>query len=131
MDFQKADSGNVNPFYRKGIGYSYNCQTCVATYFARRQGYDVRALPNLNNKYIYALSRDVSLAYLDKNGNKPKQIGKPKGERISLFLEKNVKADGIYAVDFQWKGKSSGHIITVERDNSGSVRLYDLSLIHI
>ena len=125
MDFKAADSGNVNPYYGKGIGYSFNCQTCVATYFARRQGYDVRALPNLNNKYIFQLSHDVSLVYVDKNGKHPTKTAKPKGERVGLFLEKNIGKNEIYTVDFEWTGKRTGHIITAERGEDGAVRLYD------
>ena len=125
MDFKQADSGNVNPYYGKGIGYSHNCQTCVATYFARRQGYDVRALPNLNNADIFHLSYDTSLAYVDSAGNHPKRTKKAKGMRSDMFLERIIKPGEIYSVEFQHKGKRSGHIITAERDAGGSVRLYD------
>lgn len=125
MDFKQADSGNVNPFYGKGIGYSHNCQTCVAVYLARRLGYDVRALPNINNENIYRLSYDTSLAYLDANGKHPKRIGKPMGMRSDMFLERTIKTGEIYSVEFQHKGMSSGHILIAERSIDGNVRLYD------
>jgi hypothetical protein len=122
MDFKSADSGNVNPYYNYNqIGYSHNCQTCVAVYVARRQGYDVRALPNLNNKNIYRLSYNTALAYIDANGMHPK--------RDSILgvkdLDRKVKSNRIYSVEFNWKGRRSGHIITVERGEDGNVRLYD------
>lgn len=125
MDFKQADSGNVNPYYGKGIGYGHNCQTCVATYVARRQGYDVHALPNLNNKNIYRLSYDTSLAYLDANGQHPTRIRKPKNTRVDSFLEQTVKPNEIYSVGFTYKSAHCGHVITAERGADGAVRLYD------
>lgn len=121
MTFEQADSGKCNPYYGKGyIGYSYNCQTCVATYIARRQGYDVRALPNLNNKNIYKLSHNTTLAY-----EGVVKESKPTGKRVVTWLEQTIKKGEIYSVEFGWRGKISGHIITCERDSSGSLRLYD------
>ena len=120
MTFEQADSGNVNPYYMKGIGYAFNCQTCVATYIARRQGYDVRALPNLNNKNIYSLSYNTNLAYVNA-----KKQAKPKGTGTTMWLEQTIKQGEIYSVEFCWKGKRQGHIITCERDKTGSLRLYD------
>ena len=122
MDFKSADSGNVNPYFNYNqIGYHHNCQTCVAVYLARRQGYDVRALPNLNNKNIYRLSYNTALAYLDDNGMHP--------QRSSVLgvkdLEHKIKDNRIYSVEFSWKGRRSGHIITAERGEDGKVRLYD------
>ena len=124
MTFEQADSGNVNPYVKDGIGYRHNCQTCVAVYLARRQGYDVRALPNLNNKNIYRLSVDTSLAYVDKNGGQPMHVRKPKYQRVMDWLGTSMKDGGIYAIEFGWKGSQDGHIITAEKVN-GKVRLYD------
>lgn len=125
MDFEKADSGSVNPYYNKGlIGYYTNCQTCVATYLARRQGYNVRALPNLNNKSIADLSHNPLGIYRDANGNPPKTIDKPWGKTLKSFLEEKVKENEIYALKCKWKGRSDGHIVTVERTDKG-VRVYD------
>ena len=129
MDFKQADNGNVNPFFMKApkgqnheyIGYRTNCQTCVATYVARRKGYDVRALPNLNNKSIHDLSYDTSLAYVDSNGQHPKH------QRISSVSELsfNMAPGSMYSVQFDYVGRSSGHIVVVEKDKNGKVFLYD------
>lgn len=90
MTFEQADSGHCNPFYQdnikgKTIGYQTNCATCVATYIARRQGYDVRALPNLNNLSVANLSHNTMLAYIDKStGKHPSAVdgvGKRYGEK--------------------------------------------------
>ena len=129
MDFQKADSGNCNPYFMKKnaktdheyIGYKTNCQTCVATYIARRKGYDVRALPNVNNYNIANLSFNTSLAYVDKDGNHPKQ------KRVGGISDVAFDAapGSIHAVQFDYVGRSSGHIVVVEKDVSGKVFLYD------
>ncbi len=133
MDFKEADSGNCNPFYQESvkgsllgganglIGYRHNCQTCVATYVARRKGYNVRALPNLNNKAIYQLSYKTNLAYLDSNNKHPNYISVKNLDNISNIVKQNE----IYTLEFDWKGKNSGHIIIAERNNQGNLFLYD------
>lgn len=121
MTFEQADSGNVNPFYRDNInklaiGYMHNCQTCVACFKARLDGYDVHALPNLNNKAICELSSNVTLAYIDKTtGQKP----------VKVKLDKKAMIEGkTYAVQFAYKGRHCGHIITAKKVN-GKVEYYD------
>ena len=124
MSFEQADSGKVNPYFGKGyIGYRHNCQTCVATYIARRQGYDVRALPNLDNRNIRDLSLDTALAYVDRNGKHPSKIYKPYGAKIFDFLQNNVNKGDIISVEFDFVGRRSGHIITAERGSDGTIRL--------
>lgn len=130
MTHEQADSGNVNPYYKSNqIGYRTNCQTCVATYAARLQGYDVRALPNLNNRDIWKLSLDVSLAYVDKNGNHPKSLQKPKGIRKDKWLEQNIKNGDVYALEFGYSGKDYGHVVIAQRmvvkSGKKMLRIYD------
>lgn len=125
MSFEQADSGSVNPYYgSEQIGYYTNCQTCVATYIARRRGYDVRALPNLDNRDIAMLSYNPLSIYKDKNGQKPIPSRKPYGERTSAFLDKEVHDGRICSVSVKWRGRNSGHIVTAERVN-GVVQVYD------
>lgn len=120
MTHEQADSGNVNPYYgSKYIGYRTNCQTCVATYVARLQGYDVRALPNLNNRDIYQLSYNPGLAFVDKNGQHPKsqEMG-----RRDIFNE--LPPNTLRAVKWQWGGRRSGHIVIMGNDGNGTY-MYD------
>lgn len=132
MTFKQAAAA-VNPFFMKAdpktgvnyIGYRTNCQTCVATYFARRQGYDVRALPNLNNRNIADLSVLTNLAYVDESGKHPTAERKPRGKTTSSWLSEKMKPNDIYSLEWTWKGRSSGHIITVEKDSAGRVTVYD------
>lgn len=135
MTFEEADSGNCNPYISKGRvvgegyymykGYRHNCQTCVATYFARRQGYDVRALPNLDNKNIYDLSHDTSLAYVNEKGEHPKKESKPKGVNLMRWLETGINANETCLLEWQWGNSMSGHVIIAEKDSAGELKLYD------
>lgn len=127
MSFEQADSGHVNPHFTKFdlIGYRHNCQTCVAVYYARRLGYNVRALPNLNNRDIYALSLDTNLAYLTKDGRHPTAHAKPRDKSVTAFLEQSLKNGEIGTVAFDWKSGGSGHIINCEKLQNGKLRIYD------
>ena len=121
MTHEQADSGNVNPYYNKGfIGYKTNCQTCVATYVARRQGYNVSALPNLNNSAIAALSHNTALAYVDNNGNLPsKRTLDPRANNWKL------KDGRIYSIQWHSSNGNAGHIVVGMLDKDGAVMLYD------
>lgn len=125
MTFEEADSGKVNPFYGKSyIGYRHNCQTCVATFIARKLGYDVRALPNLNNKTMRDLSFNTMDIYKTENGGKPTLRSKPYRMRKIDFLEKECYNGGTFALEFHWNYTKGGHIIIAEKQN-GQLRLYD------
>lgn len=121
MTHEQADSGKVNPYYgSKYIGYQTNCQTCVAVYAARLQGYDVRALPNLNNKYIYQLSHNPALAFIDEKGQHPK----------FTHLARTASQWGLqpghqYGVRFWSPVSKNGHIVTATLGKDGQVHLYD------
>ena len=120
MTFEQADSGNVNPYFgTEKIGYRTNCQTCVATYVARKLGYDVKALPNLNNKNIHDLSYDVSLAYVDKDGKHPEKKLLLKDD-VLLGVPENTT----HALRWTWKGKRNGHIVVLANDGQGTY-MYD------
>lgn len=128
MTFKEADSGHCNPFYKQAwndytekgyIGYRANCQTCVAAFIARRQGYDVRALPNLDNENIYRLSLNTTLAYVDKNGNHPIEI-----PIVGRRLEARLQEGRTYSVAWDWRGKRYGHIVVAGKKN-GKIWVYD------
>ena len=124
MTFAQADSGNCNPYFKKGIGYADNCQTSVAVFVARRKGYDVRALPNLNNRNIYELSYNTALAYVDQYGRHPNKLYKQPNHSTVSFLEKTVKEGRIYTLEFDNVGRRYGHIVTIERIG-GKLQIYD------
>lgn len=128
MSFKEADGGAPNPYYGKPglFGYGTNCQTCVPVFFARLEGYDVRALPNNGNGYIHDLERDVPLAYIDKStGKPPKATNSPRGINRAAWLRKTLEEGKTYSMSFAWKGDSgAGHVITVTKQN-GQVVGYD------
>lgn len=131
MSREKADSGNVNPYFMKVKGSTINCQSCVVAYEARLRGYDVKAKPNFNNPAAKHLSHKTYDAWIDPNTGKPPEMKRnPENVRTwkqtKSWLEQNVKEGERYTFQHGWKGsKSSGHIISVDRDSSGSLRLYD------
>ena len=135
MNHEQANNGNVNPYFLQAdkdtniefIGYKTNCQTCVATYVARRQGYDLKALPNLNNKNIKDLSYNTSLAFKKADGTNPKQV-KVKGITDVSF---NMKAGDIYSLQYDYSGRSSGHIVVMEKAQNGAVTIYDPQSNHL
>ena len=133
MTFKEADSGHCNPFYKQAwneytqtgyIGYRTNCQTCVAAFIARRQGYDVRALPNLDNESIYRLSLDPMLAYVDKNGNRPIEIYKKRRQPMKTFLDAQIKEGKTYSIMWKYSGYREGHIAIVGK-TGGKIWTYD------
>lgn len=131
MEREKANSGNVNPDFMKVKGSTINCQSCVVAFEARLRGYDVKAKPNFNNPSAKHLSHKTSDAWIDPATGKPPEMKRnPENIRTwkqtKKWLEENVKEGERYTFQHAWKGKQqSGHIISVDRDKSGALRLYD------
>ncbi len=142
MTFEEANElrGNIN--YGKASEYSVNCQSCVVANELRRRGYNVTALPNLQKtgNIPYELSMRTNWAWID-----PKTMVMPKKQtaggiyditrsgalksksikEVTKELVELVKEPGRYHIDFAWKGKNSGHIITLEKLHNGKIIIYD------
>ena len=142
MTFEEANElrGNIN--YGKASEYSVNCQSCVVANELRRRGYNVTALPNLQKtgNIPYELSMRTNWAWID-----PKTMVIPKKQtaggiyditrsgalksksikELTKELVELVKEPGRYHIDFAWKGKNSGHIITLEKVHNGKIIIYD------
>ncbi len=139
MDFETANELRANINYNVNDGYRVNCQSCVVSYELRRRGYNVTALPNFKDGGIPdQLAKRTNLAWIDpKTMTTPrlKTIGLQVNSRGSIVADswKNTLADldnatkevGRYHLGFGWKGKNSGHIITAERLENGSLKIYD------
>lgn len=131
MSREDADEGNANPNYEKGGGYRTNCQSCVVTYEARRRGYDVTTKPYAKGTDMEYLARKTHEAWIDpKTGDTPKRperdesITTPK--RCLEMIENTIKPGERYTFEHHWKGRSrSGHIVCMDRDSSGNLRLFD------
>jgi len=142
MTFEEANElrGNIN--FSKGNEYGVNCQSCVVANELRRRGYDVTALPNLEKKgnIPHELSYRTNWAWIDPKtmvmpvkktaggiydvtrtgALKSKSIKELTKELVEL-----VKEPGRYHIDFSWKGRNSGHIITLEKSLDGKIVIYD------
>ena len=127
MTFEEADNGNVNPGYNGGKnGYSRNCQTCVATYYARRLGYNVRALPfEQSNEGMAELAYSPELMYIDSNGDHPRYSSPNFFESTTDFLSRSVKNGEICTIQYVRVGRNSGHIVIAEKDDNGTLKIYD------
>lgn len=142
MTFEEANELRGNIDYGKASEYSVNCQSCVVANELRRRGYNVTALPNLQKtgNIPYELSMRTNWAWID-----PKTMAMPKKQtaggiyditrsgalksksikELTKELVELVKEPGRYHIDFAWKGKNSGHIITLEKLHNGKIIIYD------
>ena len=130
MNEEQANKGNANPNFHLGraSGYWNNCQTCVVAYELRRRGYDVSALPKINNPTMTNLSLNTSLAWIDPNtGKKPRYIESNKvttPKRTYNWMKKEIELGGRYTIEFYWD-TTGGHIVHARKDNNGEVEMYD------
>lgn len=139
MNHDDANELKGNPNYTLGGGYRINCQSCVVAYEMRRRGYDVEANQNTKRKgnIPYELSYATEKAWLDDNGNVPKKQRaggryvdgyKIKNKTFKVMMsefEDMTSTPGRYHINFGWKNRRSGHIITMERFKDGTMRIYD------
>ena len=127
MNFDKADGRKPNPNYNKGGGYQTNCQSCVVTYEMRRRGYNVQTLPNNEGSMLQVLSRDTSLAWVDREtGLPPKYItpAQPTAKKTFTFLQNELKSNNRYTIEFTWRGGTKGHIVHIDKV-ADELRIYD------
>ena len=137
-------SGNrysKNPHYKKP--YSTNCQSCVVANELRRRGWDVEAFGNVKGSMPEMLSHHSMSSFVDAKGNFVKPIEVKRGVTIDIDkrgrviskyesddaikqkIHEATKEEGRYFINWIWKNKTSGHIITAERLKDGSLRFYD------
>jgi len=134
MTRYEANHKKPNPNYSKGGGYKSNCQTCVVAYEARLRGYNVSALPNTEGSRLAELSHYTNRAWIDpETGRHPDYIVDNYAvtpERYARFLELTTQHNERYTLEFCWPereedGTVLGHIISLDRDENGNLRLYD------
>ena len=128
MTREQANKGNVNPNFSKGGAYRTNCQTCVVVYEARLRGYDVQAKPKKSWE-AGQLAQNTRLAWIDPaTGKNPKFIQDntvTTAKRCKSWMESTVKKDERYTFEFAWRGLNSGHIVSLDRNSKGILRMYD------
>jgi hypothetical protein len=125
-------------------GYQTNCQSCVVVHELRRRGYKVQTLPN---RWPFSTLRELSFntnkawidpsktgkakhrhpAYIEYKGHKVQGANEPAS--FITYLETTVgRQQERYTLEFSYsteKRKRAGHIINVDRDDRGQLRLYD------
>ena len=126
---------------REQNGYRINCQTCVVANEARRRGYNVEATPNIAGSANDRLSRNTSLAWIDRatglhptyirydGSGREDALGRPIPTRRTytewLFKEGTIEEGARYTIEFEWSGRGhGGHVVCLERTEDG-LRLYD------
>lgn len=144
MTHEQADFGLSNPHFNGSHSspYSFNCQSCVVAYEARRRGLDVAAMPNFSVAGTAAvrLSQNGGLAWINPlTGEHAKVIiaASPqwKGGKIVpatyTQIVKGVKEatqdEGRYFISLAWKESRgrSGHIFCVEKLKDGTYLSFD------
>lgn len=139
MTFEEANElkGNVN--YGKGRQYSINCQSCVVANELRRRGFDVTAHGNFEKGDIpQKLSYQTNWAWIDPKTNQMPRKQRAGGlyidgtslktktyTKMLKEFEELTKEIGRYHIDCGWKRSRSGHIITAERLDDGTLVIYD------
>lgn len=144
MTTKEADLQSANPNYHKDSESQINCQTCVPTYMARLQGYDVTAKP---------CSPGSLSEYLSKNALDPKKPGqyhmncfeawectdgkaalpltigdwaagqglsKMTWEHTKKMMEENTTQPGIYQFVCAWRG-GGAHTTIIQRFDDGTL----------
>lgn len=130
MSFDQADHGAPNPNYRTEKGFCTNCQSCVVCYEARLRGYDAETLANTPGSTLEQLSLNTSLAWIDpQTGKHPQYIFDASIENANDyydFMSTTIEEGQRYTFQYLHKFSAvSGHIISVERTDNGSLRMYD------
>lgn len=139
MTFEEADElkGNIN--YGKGRQYSINCQSCVVANELSRRGFDVTAHGNYEKGDMpQKLSYQTNMAWIDPDTNQMPRKQRAGGLYVDGYSLKTktytkmmkefdelTKEVGRYHIDCGWKRSRSGHIITAERKEDGTIVIYD------
>lgn len=144
MTHEEADAMQPNPHYKEDVQYRINCQSCVVTYELRRRGYPLETYGNTNGSMASLLCMRTEAAWVDAEGNVPTPMvfkKSVKGRTVDrrgavrnayttadeIYEEflKGTAEEGRYHVGWYWKGKRTGHIITMEIKPDGTRVFYD------
>lgn len=129
MNFDDADGMKANPGYESDFARVMNCQTCVVANEARRRGYEVQAQPySKQNEAMFALAERPTRAYINpETGKEPEMIRveeSPTKARFNKLCEETVKDGERYHLRIETKA-GGGHVVCMDRDENGVLRVYD------
>ena len=131
MTHEEADEGRANPNFSKGGGYYINCQSCVVTYVARRNGLDVQTKPNTKGSKLEYLSRHTHEAWIDPKTGKVPEAPKRNdavttAKKCRTWMEDTIQPGETYTFAHGWKGRgNSGHIVIARKNAKGDLEMFD------
>ena len=124
----EANHMSANPNFHKDKHYKNNCQTCVVAFEARLRGYNVETNPNTRHSMSWRVSAQTNLPWIDpETGEHPEYIFDETAntpETFMDFMERTVHQGERYTIGFSRKLREP-HIISLDRTDSGKLRLYD------
>lgn len=109
-----------NPNFRLGENWQKNCQRCVPTFEMRRRGYDVTAMPKMDD------GNCTDISYYPFSVWENPQIILCRGDGI-LDIQNCMRQWGNGAraqITVNWRGVPSGHTFVAEQVN-GETKFYD------
>lgn len=109
-----------NPNYGK-TGYDTNCQRCVVAFEANMRGYNVTALPLIENYDTYTYDSGWT-KFFGKDVNSLVSVSSTSvsGQKNKILKKMSDWGEHSRAVlRVTWKGKSYGHVINVINSKSG------------
>lgn len=123
MSFLVADEGKSNPLHDDA-----NCQSCIVSYFARRQGLNCYALPYSTDtsSASFHLGERFQDAWINPKTNKIVEPVKLKGnsdEEILKKLRNQLTSDGEYVLGINQKD-GNGHVLNIIK-RGDSVIIHD------
>lgn len=145
MTHDKANHMKPNPHFNEGGQYRINCQSAVVTYELRRRGLDIEAYGNPGSMDYtpHWLSLNTRAAWLTGEGKLPEWIDRRRevksrtvdkrgrvrrtyetADEVWLDFAAKTQTPGRYHVQWLWKGKKKGHIITMEVSKDGRRRSF-------
>lgn len=146
MTHEQANHMKPNPHFKENEQYRINCQSAVVAYELRRRGLDVEAYgnPGTMNYTPHWLSFNTSAGWITGDGKLPNYIYRKRGvagrtidkfgrvrstyekpEEVWLDFADMTKEPGRYHIQWRWKNRNKGHIITMEVDEKGRRSFYD------
>lgn len=127
MNYDDADSGNVNAQVGKNVDTRNNCQGCVVTFEARCRGIDVTAAGYDNEEFRLLLEKDQTLAWRNSKGEHPRltAVFDSEDSAMTFLTGSEMAKNGRYQLGVnKWNGEKDGHILNLIRVDGVSY-IYD------
>ena len=121
MNYEEADSGNVNAQVGKKVDNRNNCQGCVIAFEARCRGIDVTATGYDDDEFRLLLEKNQTLAWRNAKGEHPNLTAEfsNEAEAIEFLNGSEMAKNGRYQLAVnKWLDDKDGHILNLIRVNN-------------